>query len=51
MNINRPQDFERVETARKPGEPPPHRVGTRNRGLLWGSGLIFFAVAMLAWGS
>lgn len=50
MNINRPQDFERVETARKPGEPP-HRVATRGRGLLWGSGLLLFAVAILAWGA
>lgn len=50
MNINRPQDFERVETARRPDEPP-HRTGTRGRGLLWGSGLIFFAAAILAWGT
>lgn len=50
MNINRPQDFERVETARKPDEPP-HRTATRGRSLLWGSGLIFFAAAILTWGA
>jgi RND family efflux transporter MFP subunit len=50
MNINRPRDFALAETARKAGEPPPHRVRTRGRGLLWATGLIFFAVAILAWG-
>jgi RND family efflux transporter MFP subunit len=49
MNINRPRDFEGVETARKP-DVPPHRVGTRRRPLLWGSGLIILAMAIVAWG-
>jgi RND family efflux transporter MFP subunit len=50
MNINRPRDFELVETDRKPDEPP-HRTGTRGRGLLWGSGLILFVAAIVAWGA
>jgi RND family efflux transporter MFP subunit len=49
MNINRPRDFELAETARKPDEPP-HRVRTRGRSLLWGSGLILLVAAILAWG-
>src|ERR1700742_4284809 len=49
MNINRPRDFEGVEIARKPDEPP-HRVGTRHRTLLWGLSLILLVMAILAWG-
>jgi RND family efflux transporter MFP subunit len=49
MNINRPRDFERAETARK-SDDPPHRVRTRGRSLLWSFGLIVFAIAILAWG-
>jgi RND family efflux transporter MFP subunit len=50
MNINRPRDFELAETARK-GDEPPHRARTRGRSLLWGSGLIVFAAAIVAWGT
>src|SRR6185437_9980187 len=49
MNIDRPRDFERAETARK-SDDPPHRVRTRGRSLLWSFGLIVFAIAILAWG-
>src|ERR1700753_4354383 len=49
MNINRPRDFEGVETARKPDEPP-HRVGTHGRTLLWGSGVIILVMAIVAGG-
>jgi RND family efflux transporter MFP subunit len=49
MNINRPRDFARAETARK-SDDPPHRVRTRGRSLLWSFGLIVFAIAILAWG-
>lgn len=48
MNINRPRDFERVETRKS--DEPPLRVRTRGRTLLWSFELIAFAIAMLAWG-
>lgn len=50
MNINRPRDFDLVETDRKADEPP-HRTGSRSRGPVWGSGLIFLVAALVAWGA